>query len=345
MTSTANPHSEALMRMPELVAHCDWGSQPSKRWIAIATRKNGIYTAYAPQSVGEMGTLLHRLRKQTTAEASILVGFDFPLGLPEAYAGLAGIPFFPEFLKKLTNAANGSGESRWSHFHEVCEAETEITQERPFYPARPGGARRDAIHEALGLAHRNLLYRECELRHEARTSACSLFWTLGGNQVGKSALLGWREVIGPELNKRQESTRLWPFHGELKALLQPGVMVATETYPTEYHKRIFGQALRGKRYAMKRREIAPAWLETAHHCGIRIDRKLRRQILSGFTESNLEDVERRDENDDAMDATIGLFGMLASLQDYGSWMEPSDEKIRRIEGWILGLGHPLPRAN
>ncbi len=344
MTSMVNPHSDVLTRMPELVAHCDWGSQPSKRWIAIATRSNGVYTAYAPQPVGEMETLLHRLRRQAPKEAAILVGFDFPLGLPEAYAGRAGIDSFPEFLQGITETKNGSGESRWSHFHEVCASEEEISLERPFYPARPGAARRDAIHEALGLADRNLLYRECELRHAERTNACSLFWTLGGNQVGKSALLGWRSVIGPELQRNPESMRLWPFHGELETLLQPGVTVATETYPTEYHKRIFGQTLRGKRYAAKRREIAPAWLGTAHRCGIRIDRKLRRQILSGFTESNLEDVSRRDENDDAMDATIGLFGMLAALHDYGSRTEPRDKKIRRIEGWILGLEHPLPSA-
>lgn len=341
MTSTANPHSDALTRLPALVAHCDWGSQPSKRWIAIATRQSGIYTAYAPQPVGEMETLLHRLRRQAPREAAILVGFDFPIGLPEAYARLAGIESFPAFLQTITGPENGSSEFRWSHFHEVCTDESEIALERPFYPARPGTARRDAIHEALGLPSRNDLYRECELRHAERTNACSLFWTLGGNQVGKSALLGWRSVIGPELRRKPESMRLWPFDGELKALLQPGVTIATETYPTEYHKRIFGQALRGKRYAAKRREIAPAWLETAHRCGIRIDRKLRRQILSGFTESNLEDVSRRDENDDAMDATIGLFGMLALLHDYGGQMEPQDGKIRRIEGWILGLEHPL----
>ncbi len=344
--STANPHSDPLPRWPDLVAHCDWGSQPSKRWIALATRKSGQYTAYPPQLVGEMETLLPRLRKMVPAGSSILVGFDFPLGLPSAYAQRAQIPSFPAFLQEIHTAQSGSSASRWSHFHQVCAEEHEIALERPFYPLRPGHARRDLLHAALGLEHRNQLYRLCELRHAERTNACSLFWTLGGNQVGKSALLGWRHVLAPQLAQQPHSTRLWPFHGSLAALLQPGMLVATETYPTEYHHRLFGRSLRGKRYAANRRAIAPAWLAAAHRHAIRIDHKLRRQILSGFTESCLVGAvvgpQRADNHDDAMDAAIGLFGMLLTLQDYGPQLEPDDTGIRAVEGWIFGLQHPLP---
>ncbi len=332
-----------MNQLPELVAHCDWGSQPSKRWIALAERQRAGFVVYSPQPVGEMSTLLERLRRHRGSKASILIGFDFPIGLPASYASLCGIESFPQFLEQLVMHENGSGSPRWSRFHEVCATEEEITLERPFYPIRPGGARRDAIHEALGLADRNALYRECELRHAERTSASSLFWTLGGNQVGKSALLGWRNVLGPERTRHPERLCLWPFHGTMEALIQPGVVVATETYPTEYHRRLFGHALRGKRYASRRRELAPAWLETAHRMGVRIDRKLRRQILNGFVETDLTrpHVETRDEQDDALDATIGLFGMLAALEDYGPSLEPEEPRIRAVEGWIFGLKYPL----
>jgi hypothetical protein len=40
-------------------------------------------------------------------------------------------------------------------------------------------------------------------------------------------------------------------------------------------------------------------------------------------------------NDDAFDATVGLFGMLEVLMKRGSG-EPDDEKVRTVEGWILG---------
>lgn len=309
----------------------------------MATRQRGSYLAYSPQPVGEMSTLIDRLKRHVGRNASILIGFDFPIGLPAAYASLAGIESFPHFLQQLVSKENGSGSSRWSRFHEVCATEEEISLERPFYPLRPGGARRDAIHEALGLANRNELYRECELRHAERTNASSLFWTLGGNQVGKSALLGWRNVLGPEMVRHSESLRLWPFDGPMEALIQPGTVVATETYPTEYHRRLFGHALRGKRYASRRKELAPAWLESARQIGVRIDGKLRRQILNGFVETDLTRplTEARDEQDDALDATIGLFGMLAALMEYGPHLEPEEPRIRAVEGWIFGLKHPL----
>lgn len=312
----------------------------------MATRQRGSYVAYSPQPVGEMSTLIDRLRRHIGRSACILMGFDFPIGLPASYALLCGIESFPHFLRQLVSKENGSSLSRWSRFHEVCATEAEIALERPFYPLRPGGARRDAIHEALGLANRNELYRECELRHAERTSASSLFWTLGGNQVGKSALLGWRNVLGPEMARHPESIRLWPFDGTMEALIQPGTVIATETYPTEYHGRLFGHALRGKRYASRRKELAPAWLESARRMGVRIDRKLRRQILNGFVETDLTRPmsEARDEKDDALDATIGLFGMLAALQEYGPHLEPQAPRIRAVEGWIFGLRHPLPAA-
>jgi hypothetical protein len=290
-----------------------------------------------------MSTLIARLRRKASRQASILIGFDFPLGLPATYADRARIAYFPDFLQELVSDPVASGNSRWSRFHEVCSSEEEISLERPFYPIRPGGARRDAIHPALGLAHRNQLYRQCELRHAERTNACSLFWTLGGNQVGKSALLGWRKVLGPELALYGEAFRLWPFHGSLEEWILPGVVVAVESYPTEYHARLFGRALRGKRFAARRLEVAPAWLETAHRLGIRIDRTLRRQILSGFaTKAAAKDrADGRDEQDDAMDAAIGLFGMLDALVEYGPHLEPRDAVIRNVEGWIFGLAHPL----
>ena len=50
------------------------------------------------------------------------------------------------------------------------------------------------------------LLRVCELKTEHSQAACSLFWTLGGNQVGKGALTGWQEVIRPALLR---GARLW----------------------------------------------------------------------------------------------------------------------------------------
>jgi len=329
--------SPSLTQLPSLVAHCDWGSQPGKRWIAVAHLVSGTYKAFAPQQVGEMKTLLHRLRNSVPVGSSILIGFDFPIGLPAAYAQLAKVRCFPEFLLNFCPTDNACAANRWSRFHEVCAKASEICLERPFYPLRPGGARRDAIHQALGLEHRNQLYRKCELRQHEQTNACSVFWTLGGNQVGKSALLGWRHLLAPA--RRAGALRLWPFDGPMTELIQPGTCVATETYPTEYHARLFGAPLRGKRYASKRVAVASEWLSRAESWNIALDSKLTEQIKTGFADRSTPPIpaEKRDNRDDAFDASVGLFGMLDSLLHFDTQLEPTDEAIRNIEGWIFGL--------
>ena len=47
--------------------------------------------------------------------------------------------------------------------------------------------------------HWSLLLRRCERGGNGHKQACCLFWTLGGNQVGKAAIIGWRDVLAPAL--------------------------------------------------------------------------------------------------------------------------------------------------
>jgi hypothetical protein len=51
---------------------------------------------------------------------------------------------------------------------------------------------------------------------------------------------------------------------------------------------------------------------------------LKRAIENGFP------------NDDAFDATGGLFGMLEGLTNRRESGEPDEEKVRTLEGWIFG---------
>ena len=44
------------------------------------------------------------------------------------------------------------------------------------------------------------------------------------NQVGKAAIIGWREVLAPAL-RGGGSVSLWPFDGSLPSLLVPGNVV------------------------------------------------------------------------------------------------------------------------
>jgi hypothetical protein len=116
----------------------------------------------------------------------VFVGFDFPIGVPAAYARSVGVASFPELLRNL---GNGS----LSRFFDLGENAAEIAAGRPFYPKGSNcGAKRQHLIDGLGVSEYAELLRRCELRTTTRRDACSLFWTLGGQQVGRAAIIGWR---------------------------------------------------------------------------------------------------------------------------------------------------------
>jgi hypothetical protein len=71
------------------------------------------------------------------------------------------------------------------------------------------------------------LRRECEKKQAGRRAACPLFWTLGASQVGKGAIVGWRDVLAPAL--REGGVVLWPFDGRLPDLIKAGRIIIAET--------------------------------------------------------------------------------------------------------------------
>lgn len=80
-----------------LVAHCDWSVDPRKRWMAVGhVGADGDMTASSPTPVGDPGTLIARLRERAQL-ATVVVGFDFPIGVPKAYADQASITAFHDF--------------------------------------------------------------------------------------------------------------------------------------------------------------------------------------------------------------------------------------------------------
>ncbi len=80
----------------------------------------------------------------TDRDSTTLIGFDFPIGLPSAYAERAGVHDFLDLLPNL-----GSGE--WSGFYRVAEEPAKIGLRRPFYPQRPGGTKMHHLLDALNL--------------------------------------------------------------------------------------------------------------------------------------------------------------------------------------------------
>lgn len=317
------------MTHPNLIIHVDWSSQPRKRWLAwgkyIASKG---YEIDSPQPVQTSEGLWSLVQTHLPSDGCALVGFDFPIGLPLEYAQKIGCNHFLSFLAQLENGA-------WPEWFQVADQAPEINLRRPFYPSRPGGKRLAHLVEGLGLSSSRALWRECDRTTPYRRAAAPLFWTMGAQQVGKTALSGWRELLIPARHLTWPLVRLWPFEGRLDELLQPSALVLAETYPAEYYAPL-GLDLylslpghkKGKRSVYTRCANASRLLMATQQLKIRFTPDLEREIERGFGPApNAED---------AFDALIGLLGMVLVLENRLPTDPPSSVPFL-IEGWILGL--------
>jgi hypothetical protein len=291
-------------------------------------QKNGRYLAHQPEPVGKLGDLLQRLLQAVGSDDSAFLGFDFPIGLPVRYAKRAGIEDFLAVLPQL-------GQGAWASFYEVAERSDQISLRRPFYPKRPGGTKQRHLLDGLGMALVNDLRRRCERARPDRRAAAPLFWTLGAQQVGKAAIIGWRDVLGPGLRNTALNLSIWPFAGLLFELFQPASVLVAETYPTEFYTHLkvkFPRSRAGRRSGKRvqadraaNAEVLEVW---ADRVGVALSIVLRAALREGFGDSG--------DGEDRFDAVIGLFGMLNVALGHRLPGEPEHDDIRKVEGWILG---------
>lgn len=306
------------MRLPNLVVAADWSKNPEKRWMACAELgEDGRYTVCAPEPVGEVDTLVSRLREALPQGGTGLVGFDFPIGLPRRYAERAGLGDWRQALRTL----GGPG---WERFYEITD-EPDLRQ--PFYPppkkAGEKGNYRFRLAHALGARQFEDLLRRCDLRTTTRERAECMFFRCGGKQVGAGICVGWSRVLAPSADR----VRFWPFDGDLPALLStPGVVVA-EIYPREAYAHL-GLPI-GGRWSKTRREdrrgAVPRLQNAVSALGASFTRSAQWRTEWGFV------------SDDDFDAAVGLLSMLQVVLGVRTEGVPrTDEDVRRIEGWILG---------
>ena len=310
---------------PDIVAHADWGKDAPKRSIALATRDpGGRFLAGAPSVVEDARRLLPTFRHQSPG--AVLIGFDFPIGLPLSYATRAGVKHFRDWLAALPDD---------DLFYHPAARPDEISLARPFYPERPGGTKQAHLTHALGVPDMSHLLRRCERGHPGRGPASPLFWTMGAKQVGKAAISGWREVLAPALRDPALDVALWPFDGSLEELLASGRIVCAETYPGEFyaHLRVtFPAGLKGEKHGKRvqadRAGNAESLLGWAESAGVEVTPELERGIRDGFGPDA--------GGADPFDAVVGLFGMLNVVLGRRPSGEPDLESVRSVEGWILG---------
>lgn len=278
-------------------------------------------------NVSDSSSLFSNLISYLPKPGCILAGFDFPIGLPYSYARKAGLPDFLSALPKF-------GHEEWNQFYMPAETPSQISLHRPFYPNRPGESNRLHLEQGLDLSF-NQLYRLCEIAHENRRSACPLFWTLGGQQVGKAAIDGWESLISPALENPALNISFWPFSGSLDYLCQPGNIVVVETYPAEFysHLGLFPSSQRkSKRRYGDRRYYAEKLINWSEVLQLELDNSLLASIKDGFGDCP--------EGEDQFDALVGLYGMINVVLGNHPTGEPVPPQIGNIEGWIFGQAQP-----
>jgi hypothetical protein len=312
--------------LPDRVAHADWGTAPAKRAIASAELRDGAFHARAPSVFGGTGRLLEDMGLGG-ASAQTLLGFDFPIGLPRAYAARAGANRFLEWLRSLPNDAP---------LFEVASDIADVSPARPFFPRSitlksPGIKAR--YRHAIGLSNDEVL-RRCDRKHCTRNAASEMFWCLGASGVGKATIAGWRDTLRPALRDPARRFMVWPFEGRLEDLLAAADAVLVETYPADAYLQLglaIGQPGASKRRQHDRRVDAKRLLDWSAERAVLPEDALTEQILDGFGPSPA--------GEDAFDAVVGLFAMIDTLQRAPEPQLPDDAAIRSVEGWMFGQ-HP-----
>jgi len=313
-----------------LVAHADWSGATTggraKRQVAIATRDGLSWRLAPPEPVGDPALLAARLARRSGAA---LLALDVPIGLPRAFAALY-LSAHRGFVAWLDALADDDP------FLSPAPTLEAVSPLRPFFPAGPakGEGLKARFLARLGLDGMALL-RACD--HAGRTAnggriarACGLFWTVGGNQVGKAALHAWSTLLRPA---RREGLRLWPFEGGLAALAGEGAVVAAEAYPAEGYARLGFALPSAKRTQAWRAAQAGAIRAWARAHRISLAPALASAVADGFGPSP--------DGEDGFDATVGALAAIAVAAGADPEGTPEDPWVTAWEGWMLGrVDHP-----
>lgn len=314
---------------PALVLHADWSTDPRKRWVAAAMLTGDGYRLSEP-TLAEADHLVENAVRQAK-NGSVVLGFDFPIGIPRAYAELAHIDDFLSVLPEL-------GVGHWPRFYDLASRPDEIAVQRPFYPARPGGTAHAHLTGGLGVRDMDDLLRRCDFGDGRRNKACALFWTLGGNQVGRAAISGWRRVLVPAIRTLKGDLGVWPFQGGFAQLMASRSCVITETYPADACVQL-GLSAPGRGWSKRNRDDRVARCKMLRHWAN--DQPIDLQPLTAM----LDDGCGADRcGEDRFDAVVGLLGMVGVILGRQPDSTPRDMFVHTVEGWILGQPGSTPSA-
>jgi hypothetical protein len=284
--------------------------------VAVACRRKDSYEIEKMYSPDNANSLIPELQ-ELSAAGTCLIGFDFPIGLPSAYGINRAFDSWREAMVIIQKPSSGK-------FFEVSDTPS---LQQPFYPKSPGKKgqhRRARLVKAMGFDEEHQLYRTCEQPTDHRRRASCLFWTIGGQQVGRAALHGWQHALLPHRN----AISMWPFDGSLAQLFALPKPVIVEMYPAEYYHLI--NAPRGrwsKRKSADRKALAVGIYRHLKKLGVSMTDVVSRAVDKGF------------DSEDEFDAFVGLLGMLSVVLGHLPTDPPPRVPDISIEGWIFGQKH------
>lgn len=283
--------------------------------MSVAQWNGDGWDARAPCPVGDLDTLLDRLLAAARG-TPVALGADLPIGLPRAYAAQRPERDFRDFLVRT---------AEWPDFWRVCASLDELRPERPFYPVRGvKGMTRAAHAAALALGGPSGLCRACDQATVERPAGAPLFWTLGANQTGKAAIVAWRDLLLPALDR----IRLWPFDGPFRSLLAPDKVAIAETYPAEAMRHIGLSTKGSKRRQSDRASVAVPLLAAMTRLRLVPDAAMLAAILDGFGPAA--------DGEDRFDSVLGLICVVNVLAGNRPDTTPPDPWLTTWEGWVLG---------
>jgi hypothetical protein len=213
--------SETHTRYPFAILCADWGKKIGKRAVYVADVSERVVRRL-DASEWKLGTVLKEAERWAS-NGPVLATFDAPLGIPESYlAATARVQSWRSpttFLEFLIHAHSSP------NFFEGTSHAADWKVEQPFVavPAGVGGLssyRNAATEQGVDL------YRAID----KATGAKTLFAKSGiPGSVGSAACTLWQE-LGPLLATKR-AFRVWPFEGNIHALLESSPVVIGEIYP------------------------------------------------------------------------------------------------------------------
>jgi hypothetical protein len=124
---------------------------------------------------------------------------------------------------------------------------------------------------------------------------------------------------------------IWPFDGDLRALLAAGRIVVAETYPREAMVGLDLRLAGSKRRQADRRGICTALRAAMARLGVHASADLAAVAADGFG--------ARADGEDRFDSVLGALGVIRVV-DGAADGAPGDAAIRSVEGWVLGQTDP-----